>query len=193
MENLSMGNIEPQNSDISEDTSVDEDTRRMRDKDVLFSILLMLGSCALMVYSLVISFEAMKTMHAEFYTAPGFSTLAVDAGLLLLSTRLLVIALRQHGDLRWLAPKRVMEYFRLKSFWQTAAVLFCFYLYMCLFWGKTPWFDIRVPFWLTTFLFLSSMMLIFRATSIYKILIISGLMSVLTALVFKSLIGVPLP
>ncbi|MFC1715285.1 tripartite tricarboxylate transporter TctB family protein [Candidatus Poribacteria bacterium] len=188
-----MENIESQDSDISEGTSIDEDTRRMRDKDVLFSILLMLGSCALIIYSLVISLEAMKTVHAEFYTAPGFSTLAVSAGLLLLGIRLLVIALRQHGDLRWLAPGRVIEYFRLKSFRQTAAVLFCLYLYMCLFWGKISWFDIHVPFWLTTFVFLSSMMLIFRATKIYRILIISGLISVLTVLVFKSLVGVPLP
>ena len=193
MEYFNMENMEPQDVDISEDASVAEDIKRMRDKDVLFSILLILGSCALIIYSVIISLRAMRTMHARFYTAPGFSTLAVSGGLLLLSIRLLITALRQHGDLRWLAPGRVIEYFRLKSFWQTAAVLFFLYLYMCLFWGKIPWFSIRVPFWLTTFVFLCLMMLTFKATKVYRILIISGLISVLTTLIFKFLVGVPLP
>jgi hypothetical protein len=94
----------------------------MRDKDVLLGVILILGSCSLIVYSLLISLEAMETMDAEFYVAPGFSVMVIGIGLLILSISLVITALRQGGGLLWLAPAKLIKIFKSKPFWQTLAV-----------------------------------------------------------------------
>ena len=179
--------------DFSADFTVEEKTKSMRDKDVLFSIILMLGSCSLIVYSLIISSEAMKTVDAKFYTAPGFPVLVIGGCLFILSISLLVTALKQGGNLLWLAPKKLAGNIKSKSFWQTVAVFFYLYLYMCLFWERIPFLDIHVPFWLTTFVFLNLMMITFRAARIHNILIISAIVTLLTVFCFSYLARVPLP
>jgi hypothetical protein len=175
------------------DITVEEKIKSMRDKDVLFSIILMLGSCSLIVYSLIISFEAIKTVGAKFYTAPGFPVLVIGGCLFILSISLLVTALKQGGNLLWLAPKKLIVNVKSKSFWQTVAVFFYLYLYMCLFWEKIPFLDIHVPFWLTTFVFLNLMMITFRAAKIHNILIISAIVTFLTVFCFSYLARIPLP
>jgi Tripartite tricarboxylate transporter TctB family len=175
------------------DSTVEEKTKSMRDKDVLFSIILMLGSCSLILYSLFISFEAMKAVGAKFYTAPGFPVMIAGGFLFILSISLLVTALKQGGNLLWLAPKKLARNFKSKSFRQTIAVFFYLYLYMCLFWEKIPWLNVRVPFWLTTFVFLNLMMITFRAAKIHNILIISAITSFLVVFFFSFLGRIPLP
>ena len=175
------------------DPTVEEKTKSMRDKDVLFSMILMLGGCSLIVYSLIISFEAMEAVGAKFYTAPGFPIMVVGGCLFILSVSLLVTALKQGGNLLWLAPKKLAKNFKSKSCRQTITVFFYLYLYMCLFWEKIPWLNVRVPFWLTTFIFLNLMMITFRAARIRNILIISAIVSFLVVFFFSFLGRIPLP
>jgi len=175
------------------DSAVTEEKKSMRDKDVLFGIILILGSCSLIVYSLMISFEAMETIDVEFYIAPGFSVMVIGIGLLILSISLVIAALRQGGDLLWLAPAKLIKIFKSKPFWQTLSVFFYLFLYMWAFWEKVPWLNVHVPFWLTTFIFLNLMMITFRATKIVYVLLISGLTSFLVDFVFGFLARIPLP
>lgn len=174
-------------------SAVTEETKSMRDKDVLFGIILILSSCSLIVYSLMISLEAMETMDVEFYIAPGFSVMVIGIALLVLSISLVITALRQGGGLSWLTPAKLIRIFKSKPFWQTLAVFFYLFLYMWAFWGKVPWLNVRVPFWFTTFIFLNLMMITFRATKIVYVLLISGLTSFLVYFAFGFLAHIPLP
>jgi hypothetical protein len=167
--------------------------KRMRDKDVLFSLVLIAGSVAVISYALSISFEAMRVMQAEFYTAPGFFVLVVGAGLLLLSVSLLVTALRQGGSLRWVNPANLLAMAKRKSSRQTAAVFAYLFLYMCLFWERTPVLGLRVPFWLGTFVFLALLTLTFNRKHWPAILLGCAAATAIIDLSFRLLVRVPLP
>jgi len=167
--------------------------KAMRDKDVLTALLLIGGSIALIAYSLSISLRAMRVAGAEFYTAPGFFLLWIATALLVLSAALLAAALRQGGDLRWLAPRRLLQIARNKAFVQTWIVFIYLYLYMCFFWERVPWLGWRVPFWLSSFVFMAAMMATFSRKKAIPILAISAIAAAAIDFAFRHLAMTPLP
>lgn len=166
---------------------------KMRDKDVLFSLVLIVSSVSLIVYSLNLSIRAMRTVDATFYDAPGFSMLVISAGLLVLSLALLVVALKQGGTLRWLAPRQIRDVLWNRSTLKTLAVFVYLFLYMIGFGQTIPGTHVVIPFWLATFVFLILMMITFKATSIGYVIVISGLCTLITYLVFSYFVKIPLP
>ena len=174
-------------------TSNEQSTLNMRNKDVLFALILILGSVSLVVYALSLSVRAMKTVNATFYDAPGFSMLVISGGLLALSLTLLVIAVKQGGTLRWLAPRKVRIALWTRSSLKSLAVFVYLFLYMIGFGQSIPGTQIVMPFWLATFVFLVLMMTTFKATSVGRILIISGLCTLMTCIIFGYFAKIPLP
>ena len=135
----------------------------------------------------------MRTVDATFYDAPGFSMLVISAGLLVLSLALLVVALKQGGTLRWLALRQIRAELWNRSTLKTLAVFVYLYLYMIGFGQTIPGTHIVIPFWLTTFVFLVLMMITFKAASIGYVVIISGLCTLMTYLIFGYFVKIPLP
>jgi hypothetical protein len=174
-------------------TSDQQSNLKMRDKDVLFALILILSSVSLIVYALNLSIRAMRIVNATFYDAPGFSMLVISAGLLMLSLALLVIALKQGGRLRWLAPQQIRIAFWNRSSLKTLAVFVYLFLYMIGFGQPIPGTQVVIPFWLATFVFLALMMITFKATSVGYVVVISGLCTVITYLVFGHFVKIPLP
>ncbi len=166
---------------------------KTKDWDVLFSILLFLSSIALIVYSVGISLEAMQKTDAVFYTAPGFSTFIIGVVLSVLSVLQGTIAWKKGGTLRWLALSNLKSIFLSRTFLDTFLVFLYLCLYMWVFWETIPFTRIRVPFWLSTFLFLFGMMKTFRATTTKRILIISMVTTAVVQISFGYLMGIPLP
>jgi hypothetical protein len=167
--------------------------QEMRDRDVLFSLLLIAGSVGLIVYALRLSLEAMRAVGATFYDAPGFSILVLAGGLLVLSAALLVTALRQDGGLGWLAPSRWKGLGVDRSSRKTFVVFAYLFLYMFSFGRPIPWTRVTVPFWLSTSLFLMLTMATFRAASLRWIVVISGLGTLSVYLIFGVFAKIPLP
>lgn len=167
--------------------------QKMKDWDVLFAILLMIGSVWLIFYSINLSNEAIRLTDAVFYTAPGFATLLVGIILFVLSVPLLSAAVRQGGSLSWLVPGNLIRLFLSRDFGKTALVFFLLFLYMWAFWEKIPFTRIRVPFWLSTFLFLTAMMAAFKAARFRNILIISAVTTAVVQICFGYFAGIPLP
>ncbi|MHC4682278.1 MAG: tripartite tricarboxylate transporter TctB family protein [Planctomycetota bacterium] len=175
------------------DTSDKQSTLNMRNKDVLFALILVSGSVSLIVYALSLSVRAIKTVNATFYDAPGFSMLVISGGLLILSLALLVTAVKQGGTLRWLAPRKIRVALWNRSSLKTLAVFVYLFLYMIGFGQRIPGSNVVIPFWLATFVFLVLMMTTFKAASISRVLIISGLCTLMTYLVFGYFAKIPLP
>lgn len=165
----------------------------MRDKDVLFSLILIISSVCLIIYAMNLSIKAMRTVNATLYDAPGFSMFVISAGLLVLSLALLVVALRQGGTLRWLAPRQIRIALWNRSCLKTLAVFLYLFLYMIGFGQPIPGTHVVIPFWLATFVFLILMMTTFKATSIGYVIVISGLCTLITCLVFGYFVKIPLP
>lgn len=176
-----------------EQNTIDSTQVQKRNQDVLFALILLVGSGALIVYALRMSLQAMSTMNATFYDAPGFSIMVISGALLVLSVALLVIARKQGGGLAWLAPKKIKQACWNRSSLQTWIVFFYLFCYMMGFGQTIPGTGIVIPFWLSTSLFLIVMMVTFRAARLPVILITSGLCTVLVYLIFGVLAKIPLP
>lgn len=166
---------------------------RRRDKDVLFGLFLVAGSCALIIYAIRISFQAMEAVKAVFYVAPGFPILVVASCLGTLGCVLVAIAVRQGGTLRWLRPASIWQRMRTRSSLQTAAVFVYLFLYMCVLWDRVPLLNVHIPFVVTTFLFLCAMMITFQAARIRYVVIISVVATAIIVAAFQYLAEIPLP
>lgn len=167
--------------------------RRMKDWDVLFALILIASCAALVVYSLIISFDAMKVTDAVFYTAPGFAPLLIGVIIMALAVVLLVDGIRNGGTLAWLAPANLLKIYTSRSFRDTFLVFLYLFLYMWLFWETVPFTRIRIPFWLGTFLFLVGMMRTFKAGKFKTILAVSGITTAVVQICFGYFAGIPLP
>ena len=163
----------------------------MRDKDFLFSIILMVMSLGLIVYALSISVQAMKTLDINFYTSPGFSILVVAVCILLLSITLLINALKNQASLKWLG--QTLKIATSKSARSSQLVFLYLFLYMVAFWEYVPGTRIHIPFWMTTFIFLIAMMTTFKATKLKTIVVISAITTLIVEIAFKHLAQIPLP
>ena len=167
--------------------------REARERDLLFGILLVIGSIALGIYAHSISTQAMAIMDAEYFTAPGFTILIIAIGLFAMAIYLINNALHQGADLKWLHPKRFLQRLKEGRASQTFIVFFYLYLYMVVLWENIPFTRIRIPFWLNTMIFMNLIMFTFKVTKPRNILIISIITSFSVHFVFNNLIGVQLP
>jgi len=164
-----------------------------KDWDVLFSIILFIASGALILYSVQISLQAMRITDAVFYTAPGFATFVIGIALSVLSVALGLSALRKGGSLKWMTWDYLKTVYTSRKFKETFLVFLYLCLYMWVFWDTVPFTRIRVPFWLSTFLFLFGMMKTFKAATTKTILLVSAVTTALVQLFFGYFVGIPLP
>ena len=178
---------------MEKDETIANSEKSMRDKDVLFSIVLLTGSVALIFYALKMSINAMNKMDAPFYISPGFTILIIASSLLFMSISLFITARKKGGSLEWLFPKNLKSKVWNRSSRQTLIIFVYLYLYMVLCWEKVPVLNLYLPFWLTTFVFLCLMMLTFKATKPINIIVISAITSFLVDFAFTNLAQVPLP
>lgn len=164
-----------------------------RAADLGFSLLLIPVSLFLAWYALRISSPAIERGDATFYTAPGFLILVVS---------LLILVLTVFQTRRLVRGKPPIHPVNLKEIWailtsrrslKPCLVFTYLGIYMWVCWGNIPGTTIRIPFWLGSFLFMSAMMLSFRASGWIRILIISLLFSILIDTVFRHVVEVPLP
>jgi len=121
-----------------------------------------------------------------WFVAPGFLPLILSVGLIVMSLIILSIALRESDKIRFPGWGKVLSLFKSKDKLIMVAEIGLLLLYAFVLIGN-------IHFTLATFIYLFLAMSMVRAASWYKILIISGVVSIAITYVFGNLLKVPLP
>jgi len=164
---------------------MEESTRRLRTLDFFMG----LGFAAIGLYVAIDGFKAFISpalVTVERPANPGVTTMFIGGMLALLG---LIIALI--GFIGSKTPfrnaKQVMpETLRKPTFLKGIIAMACIAVYFFVFWG-------RIPYVISTFIFLAGIMFIFKAGAWWKIFIISGVTVTIVWYVFGVLAMVPLP
>jgi len=124
--------------------------------------------------------------HETWYTSPGLSGTLLGIIMILLGACLTIQAIRKGGNLKfisWLKIKSIIISLEFKR-GLLALILFGIYVFGLL--G-------RIHYYIATFLFLSSVMLIFYRKSPYKLIFICAIVSFLLTFFFGKVARIPLP
>lgn len=127
---------------------------------------------------------ALKTV--QLMSNPGITTLFIGGVLTLLGLILTTIGWSGSRKPFHISAQAIRELFTHQTFWRGAIVIGVIAIYFFVLWG-------RIPYWLTTMLFMSSLMFIFKAGAWWKILLISGISTAIVVYFFGIMAQVPLP
>ncbi len=117
---------------------------------------------------------------------PGVTTLFIGGFLALLGLVLAVIGLRDSGNPFLKAAEVIPETLRKKAFLRGVLAMACIGVYFFVLWG-------RIPYVLSTFIFLAGMMFLFKGGAWWKIFLISGITVAIIWYLFGVLAMIPLP
>jgi len=160
--------------------------KKLRDADMAVGIILVLV-CLYFIY------DSLKMFGGEvagesviYYSSPGFPPLLV-LGLILFSSVIIIIhGMKKGGDLKWISWKNVHSFFLDKATHRVLLVIGVISFYVLFLIGK-------MPYWLSTFIFLVLFMGLFKATKFYKIILISAVATAFVTLMFGKVVKIPLP
>ena len=164
---------------------MDESTKRLRSLDFFMG-----ASFALI--GLYVMFDGYKAFFSpalvtvEKSVNPGVTTLFIGGFLALLGVVLALIGLRGSGNPFLKAVEVIFETLRKKSFMRGVLAMACIGVYFFVFWG-------RIPYVISTFIFLAGMMFLFKGGAWWKISLVSGATVAIIWYVFGVLAMIPLP
>jgi hypothetical protein len=164
---------------------MDESKVRLRSLDV-FMGLGFLAVGAFVAYDGFIAYYAPQLVTVEKSANPGVSTIFVGSLMALLGMVIAVIGLLGSRHPFRIARQAVSETLRSKAFYKGVVALCGIAVYFFIFWD-------RIPYVVSTFLFLAGMMAIFKAGAWWTILLISGITAAVVWYVFGVLAMIPLP
>jgi hypothetical protein len=166
--------------------SLDKKTKKMRDGDIVISTFFIVGSLWTAYESIRMSYEMYSKGLATLYTVPGLFPLIVSIAILGCSISVLLNALRVGGDLKFLSPDSLKKTFSDFEAFIPAIVfgLLAVYVFVLV---------ERVPFVIGTFLFISTMMVIFKAAKGIWIVSISAIYSLIAVYFFTAVVGTSFP
>ncbi len=170
-----------------EERREDQDKKELRKKDLLLSLVLLGVSIWMWIESLKMIFVDLPGVKdVGWFVAPGVFPLILSSGLIVMSLIILWIAIRESGGIKREDWKKWGKYLVSDDFLITLleAALLLFYIFFLL---------KRIRFSVATTIYLFLSMLIVRATSWYKIALISVAVSLGVTYLFGSLFKIPLP
>lgn len=160
----------------------------IRRNDLIACLILLVMSIFVLGDSIrMIFFVKIPGVESEgWFVAPGFFPLILALGLIVMSLIMLSIALRGSGKIVFPGWKRIRSYFKSRDELIMVAEIGLLFFYTFVLIGN-------IHFALASFIYLFLAMSIVRAASWYKILIISGVVSIAVAYLFGNLFKIPLP
>jgi len=164
---------------------MEESTRRLRTLDFFMGI----GFAVIGLYVAVDGFRAFISPDlstVERPSNPGVTTMFIGGMLALLGLIIAIIGFRGSRTPFRKATEVIRETLRKRTFLKGLIALACIAVYFFVFWG-------RIPYVISTFIFLAGIMFIFKAGAWWKIFIISGVTVAIVWYVFGVLAMVPLP
>jgi len=165
-----------------------DDKKELRRNDLIASLVLLATSIFVVVDSTRMTFFV-KIPGVEkegWFVAPGFLPLILGLGLIVMSLIMISIALKEGGKLAFPGWEKFRNYFKSKDELIMAAEIGLLFLYTFVLIGN-------IHFAVASFIYLVLAMVIVRAISWYKILTISGVVSIAVAYLFGNLFKIPLP
>ena len=165
-----------------------EDKRDLRRNDLIASIIVLITSIFVLGDSIrmIVFVKVPAIEEAGWFVAPGFFPLILGVGLLAMSLIMLSISLREGGKGAFPGWQKVTSFFKSKDELIMVAEIALLFFYTFILIGN-------IHFAIASFIYLVLAMWMVRATSWYKILIISGIVSVAVAYLFGNLFKIPLP
>lgn len=178
-----------------EQVKVNSEDKKIRaaERDLLFGSLLIIACIVLAIYAHKMNLEAIRIASARYFTAPGFFILIIAIGIFIMSVYLVMHALKNGGNFRWLIPAKLIARLKADRAIDTVLVFIYLFVYTILLWENIPFTRIKVPFWLNTMIFMNAIMFTFKVAKPVKIVIISAATAIAVHVIFRYLIGVPLP
>lgn len=177
---------QPDNSPEVTQPALEAKTKKIRDADLVVSALFIAGSLWTAYESFRMSHEVYSKGLANLYTVPGLFPFIVSVAILGCSIYVFINALRVGGDLKFLMPSKIKASFSsLEAFTPTivfaALAVYVFILAE------------RVSFDIATFIFVASLMAVFRAAKPIWIIIISAIYASAIVYFFGEIVGTSFP
>lgn len=164
---------------------MDESTRRLRTLDFFMGTAFTAIGLYVAVEGYLI-FVAPELVTVERMTNPGVTTIFIGALLALLGLVMAIIGFIGSRTPFRNAKQAIPETSRKPAFLKGIIAMAGIAVYFFVLWG-------RIPYVISTFIFLAGMMFIFKAGTWWKIFIISGITVAIVWYVFGELAMVPLP
>lgn len=159
----------------------------LRKADVIFSIVLIILGVYIIKEALKMPVTGLPgTVEQEFYLAPGFFPVVVAVILIIMGLALLINGIRSGGKILKDDLIRFIKMFRSETAIKSIIITILIIIYTIVLLG-------RIPFFWATFIFLASSMFFLKATSWWRIILISGIGSLLITYCFGTLARIPLP
>lgn len=137
-------------------------------------------------YDGFVAYYASQLVTVDKSANPGVTTIFIGGLMGFLGLVIAVIGMFGAGHPLRIAKLALSETLRSKAFHRGVIALACIAVYFFGFWG-------RLPYIVSTFLFLAGMMAIFKAGAWWKIGLISGVTVAIVWYVFGVLAMIPLP
>jgi hypothetical protein len=164
---------------------MDEAKVRLRSMDV-FMGLGFLAVGAFVAYDGFVAFHATQLATVDKSANPGVTTLFIGSLMGLLGLVIAVIGVTGSRHPFRIARQAISETLRSKTFYKGVVAMAGIAVYFFIFWD-------RLPYVVSTFLFLAGMMTTFKAGAWWKIGLISGATVAIVWYVFGVLAMIPLP
>jgi hypothetical protein len=132
------------------------------------------------------AFVSPALVTVEKSVNPGVTTLFIGTFLALLGIVLAIIGMRGSGNPFLKAVQVIPETLRKKSFMRGVLAMACIGVYFFIFWG-------RIPYVISTFIFLAGTMVLFKGGAWWKIFFVSGITVTIIWYLFGVLAMIPLP
>jgi len=164
---------------------MEESTRRLRTLDFFMGI----GFVAIGLYVAIDGYKMFISPDlaaVERPANPGVTTMFIGGFLALLGLVIAIIGFIGSKTPIRNAKQAIPEILRKPTFLKGIIAMACIAVYFFVFWG-------RIPYVISTFIFLAGIMFIFKAGAWWKIFIISGVTVTIVWYVFGVLAMVPLP
>jgi len=164
---------------------MEESTKRLRSLDFFMGA----GFALIGLYVMFdgyIAYVSPALVTVEKSVNPGVTTLFVGGFLALLGVVLAFIGIRGSGNPFLKAAEVIPETLRKKSFLKGVLAMACIGVYFFVFWG-------RIPYVISTFIFLAGTMFLFKGGAWWKISLVSGTTVAIIWYVFGVLAMIPLP
>jgi len=164
---------------------MEESTRRLRTLDFFMGI----GFAAIGLYVAIDGYKMFISpdlVAVERPANPGVTTMFIGGMLALLGLIIAIIGFIGSRTPFLNAKQGILETLQKRTFLKGIIAMACIAVYFFVFWG-------RIPYVISTFIFLVGIMFIFKAGAWWKIFIISGVTIAIVWYVFGVLAMVPLP
>jgi hypothetical protein len=165
--------------------AMEESTRRLRTLDFFMGI----GFAAIGLYVAIDGYKIFISPNlaaVERPANPGVTTMFIGGMLALLGLIIAIIGFIGSRTPFRNAKQVIPETLRKPTFQKGIIAMACIAVYFFILWG-------RIPYVISTFIFLAGIMFIFKAGAWWKIFIISGITVAIVWYVFGVLAMVPLP